>query len=226
MAAPGRRELMGSHILPPSNASICRPDCSCHQGRDTRTPVLGTDSPPAVPDDDDESTVSYEDAVEGAPSASCPAARAVLDPLAVPPIPALITPSGSSDMQPHGLAGGPQWHLNPEALSDFWSNIPVHLLDPFPPPDADEWVPGFSWGAIWAQANAAGIPCSAPHAPGSVCRFCQHSSAIPPFPQPGWRGIPLFGPGNTHAERCAWLGWPEKGLGGLGSGIFRGGPRP
>eukprot|EP00972_Heterocapsa_arctica_P052500 7722342-Heterocapsa_arctica.AAC.1 len=65
MAAPGRRELMGSHIIHPMDASICRPDCSCHQGRDVRTPVLDANSPPAVPDDDDDSTVSYEDAVEG-----------------------------------------------------------------------------------------------------------------------------------------------------------------
>eukprot|EP00972_Heterocapsa_arctica_P074585 11007352-Heterocapsa_arctica.AAC.1 len=54
------------------DATICRPDCSCHQGRATRTPVLDTGSPPAVPDDDDESTVSYEDAVEGALSAPFP----------------------------------------------------------------------------------------------------------------------------------------------------------
>eukprot|EP00972_Heterocapsa_arctica_P049077 7226709-Heterocapsa_arctica.AAC.1 len=31
-----------------------------------------------------------------------------------------------------------------EALRDLWANLPVHLLDPFPPA-VDEWVPGFDW---------------------------------------------------------------------------------
>eukprot|EP00972_Heterocapsa_arctica_P046600 6877215-Heterocapsa_arctica.AAC.1 len=78
---------MGSHILPPEVAAICRPDCACHQGRDARTPVLDTSSPPAVPDDDDESTVSYEDAVEGVNPAPLLDTLAVPGPMGTPPMP-------------------------------------------------------------------------------------------------------------------------------------------
>jgi hypothetical protein len=207
--APGRRSFMGSHIMHPMDAVSCPPDCSCHRSglRDKaiRTPVRDLDSPPGEPEVEVASTVSYEDAEEGDLGAPFP--ENPVEPILTGALPA-STPSGAPDMQAHDLAGGPRAHLNPEALNDFWSNIPVHLLDPFPPPDADEWAPGFTWSTVWAQASAAGISCSATHSPGTVCRFCQHSSPTPPFPHAGWRDRPLFGPHGTHAERCAWLGWP------------------
>eukprot|EP00972_Heterocapsa_arctica_P068228 10076902-Heterocapsa_arctica.AAC.1 len=67
--------------------------------------------------------------------------------------------STSNRVAPSSQAGSPQggWNhdsfpgplpqLPPVELEDLcalWSNIPIHLLDPFPPPAVDEWVPGFA----------------------------------------------------------------------------------
>eukprot|EP00972_Heterocapsa_arctica_P082442 12149557-Heterocapsa_arctica.AAC.1 len=63
-------------------------------------------------------------------------------------------------------------------MAALWDNIPVHLLDPFPPLDVDEWVPGFVWETLWMQARAAGILCSAKHDPGTICRYCKHAAPL------------------------------------------------
>eukprot|EP00972_Heterocapsa_arctica_P099189 14637040-Heterocapsa_arctica.AAC.1 len=69
---------MGSHIVSRKDALPCPPGCSCQREEAIRTPVLHLDSPPAESAADEDSTVSYEDVVEGIYSALIPAPLAEL----------------------------------------------------------------------------------------------------------------------------------------------------
>eukprot|EP00972_Heterocapsa_arctica_P107857 15885430-Heterocapsa_arctica.AAC.1 len=112
----------GSHIVPGVDALQCtNPSCSCQRERAIRTPVLDLDSPRAVCDDDDDSTVSYEDAVEDTHSALTPAPLAELGSLVGAPPLFNPTPAGSPDLQ---LQSMPDAHMDREALRDLWANIP------------------------------------------------------------------------------------------------------